>query len=285
MSRTFKPAASKSPVLGIDVSRFQGTIDWDQVAAARFPNPVTGKSEKIRFAYIRASGNGYVDANFARNWREAKRVGILRGPYIGITASAHRADEGGPLADATVYYTWLARALAEGGGYNATDLPPMLDHEKGQSDAPTPAESRLNVAVVRGIADLIAREMGRTAGVYSGAYWQWEVPPDVQGALARHPLWVPDYTRSGGSQLAAGAPWGAKVPDGWSGFYIRQIGSTYRIPGITANTVDVNLYDGGLPSLILFVARSHITAIPWWGYAAILAVLGVVGFALMGGLS
>lgn len=278
MSRTFKPAASKSPVLGIDVSRFQGTIDWDQVAAARIRNPVTGKDEKIRFAYIRASGNGYVDANFARNWREAKRVGILRGPYIGITAAAHTAAAGPPLADASVYYTWLKRAIEEGGGYGPTDLPPMLDHEKGQADAPTDAESRLNVAVVRGIADLIARDMGRTAGVYSGAYWQWEVPPDVQGALSRHPLWVPDYG-------PVTTPWGARVPDGWSGFYIRQFTSQARIPGITANTVDVNLYDGGLASLILFVARSHITAIPWWGYAAVLAVLGVLGFALMGGLS
>lgn len=282
MSRTEKPAASKSPTLGIDVSRFQGTIDWDLVARARIRNPVTGKDEPIRFAYIRACGAGWVDASFERNWKECERVGILRGPYVAMTAAAHEADpRGGPLADARVYYDALRRAL--GNDYGPADLPPMLDHEKGQAHAPTPDTSRLNVAVVAHLRDLIARGMGRSCGVYTGAYWQWSVPPDAQHKLSSSPLWVPDYR----PMPRAGAPWSARIPDGWDKWFIRQYTSQARIPGITANTCDVNLYDGGLPALQLFVARSHITAIPWWGFAAMAGIiLAVVAASFMsGGLS
>jgi lysozyme len=56
---------------GIDVSRHQGTVDWDKVKEA-------GKV----FAGIRATmGATGRDDQFARNWKEAKRVGILRMAY------------------------------------------------------------------------------------------------------------------------------------------------------------------------------------------------------------
>lgn len=68
------PAPSPPHVLGepgIDVSRWQGEIDWERVAAAG-----------IRFAGIRATtGATGKDIQFARNWAEAKRVGIQRMAY------------------------------------------------------------------------------------------------------------------------------------------------------------------------------------------------------------
>lgn len=57
--------------LGIDVSRWQGEVNWDAMAAAG-----------VRFAGIRATmGETGVDVQFARNWREAKRVGVARMAY------------------------------------------------------------------------------------------------------------------------------------------------------------------------------------------------------------
>ena len=54
---------------GIDVSQWQGSIDWDRVAGSG-----------VRFALIRVSdGTGHHDAQFTRNWSEARRTGILRG--------------------------------------------------------------------------------------------------------------------------------------------------------------------------------------------------------------
>lgn len=277
MARRSLPAVSRSPVLGIDVSRFQGRIDWDRVAAATILNPVTRRQERVRFAFIRASGGGWIDANFAYNWREAKRVGILRGPYVAITAAAHEETAGGPIEDAAVYYDALRRALEAGGGYGPLDLEPMLDHEKGQADAPTDDESRLNVATVEAIADMIARGMGRRAGIYSGAYWEWEVPRDIQAKLSHLPLWSPDY------RPINGFPWDLRVPTGWRKWYFRQFTSRGTIAGIPSSAgghLDVNLYDGGMFALRLHAARSHLTGRNLIGGLLALSVL-VVFLALM----
>lgn len=58
---------------GIDVSRWQGNMNWDAIAI---------NSKKVLFAGIRATISwGYVDSWFNRNWVEAKRVGIFRAAY------------------------------------------------------------------------------------------------------------------------------------------------------------------------------------------------------------
>ncbi|MBR2863441.1 MAG: glycosyl hydrolase family 25 [Bacteroidaceae bacterium] len=57
---------------GIDVSRYQGIIDWDQVAG----------SYLISYAYLKATeGASLVDKTYARNLKEAKRVGLSVGSY------------------------------------------------------------------------------------------------------------------------------------------------------------------------------------------------------------
>ncbi len=57
---------------GIDVSRYQGFINWDQVAG----------SEQISYAYLKATeGASLVDVTYKRNLREARRVGLSVGSY------------------------------------------------------------------------------------------------------------------------------------------------------------------------------------------------------------
>ena len=63
----------------MDVSRYQGTIDWEKVKA----------SGKVDGVMIRAMGNSaagrpsapYTDPQFARNYSECKRLGIPCGVY------------------------------------------------------------------------------------------------------------------------------------------------------------------------------------------------------------
>ena len=74
---TFLPYVEVAPVfhpkvLGIDVSRHQGTMNWE-VAMDRGAN----------FAYIRCTvGDYYTDPEFSRNWQECKRLGIPVSPYF-----------------------------------------------------------------------------------------------------------------------------------------------------------------------------------------------------------
>ena len=59
------------PIHGIDVSRYQGDIDWRAL-----------KQSGVQFAWIKATeGADYVDPKFRQNWDEAKAAGIPRGAY------------------------------------------------------------------------------------------------------------------------------------------------------------------------------------------------------------
>ena len=56
---------------GIDVSHYQGAIDWKKVAA-----------DNVSYAYVKATeGESYVDDTYAYNIREARKNGISVGAY------------------------------------------------------------------------------------------------------------------------------------------------------------------------------------------------------------
>lgn len=58
---------------GIDVSHYQGRIDWDEVA----------KDPKAGFVYLKATeGTSITDDTYKRNFQECKRVGLKVGSYL-----------------------------------------------------------------------------------------------------------------------------------------------------------------------------------------------------------
>src|SRR5436190_4558929 len=64
-------AAHVMPVQGIDVSYWQGDVDWQAVTDAG-----------VYFAYIKATeGADHLDPKFLDNWQEAKQAGVARGAY------------------------------------------------------------------------------------------------------------------------------------------------------------------------------------------------------------
>lgn len=65
------PRKSRYPILGVDVSRHQGTIDWAAV-----------KGEGVSFAYLKASeGGDHRDPLFDANRLAAKKAGLAAGAY------------------------------------------------------------------------------------------------------------------------------------------------------------------------------------------------------------
>lgn len=83
------PSQSRYPVRGVDVSRYQGQIDWELLA-----------SNDISFAYIKATeGSSYVDSCFSYNYEEARKTSLRVGAYHffsydseGQTQAAHYID-------------------------------------------------------------------------------------------------------------------------------------------------------------------------------------------------
>ena len=99
------PLLAGYSVHGIDVSAYQGRIDWPEVAR-----------QQVRFAFIKASeGASLRDARFRRNWREARAAGVLCGAYHYFQPTR----DGGQQAELFMRTVPLRPG----------DLPPVLDVE------------------------------------------------------------------------------------------------------------------------------------------------------------
>lgn len=96
---------------GIDVSRYQGIINWKEV------KEMEDKGIKIGFAFIKATeGVSNVDEQFRRNWIKASEQGIPKGAYhffLPTRNAQKQADN----------FTGMVN-LTSG------DMPPVLDVEK-----------------------------------------------------------------------------------------------------------------------------------------------------------
>jgi len=67
----FELAALGYPVKGVDVSHYQGEIDWKALSKSG-----------VHFAYIKATeGANMRDRRFADNWRLSREAGVRRGAY------------------------------------------------------------------------------------------------------------------------------------------------------------------------------------------------------------
>lgn len=65
------PSKSRYPVRGVDVSAYQGLIDWEVLA-----------SQNISFAFIKATeGSSFTDKYFEKNYEQAQKTDLRIGAY------------------------------------------------------------------------------------------------------------------------------------------------------------------------------------------------------------
>jgi len=95
---------------GIDVSRYQGLINWEEVKEMEI------KNVKIGFSFIKATeGINNEDKRFERNWKAAKKAGMIRGAYHFFNPYKSGREQAQNFIETVV--------LSKG------DLPPVLDVE------------------------------------------------------------------------------------------------------------------------------------------------------------
>jgi len=100
----------KGKVIGIDVSEFQGKVDWEEVE-------ILDEKYPVQFVFIRATaGNDRVDRQFNKNWEGAKENKIMRGAYHYYRPNENSIEQ----ADLFIKTVKLQKG----------DLPPVLDIEK-----------------------------------------------------------------------------------------------------------------------------------------------------------
>lgn len=197
---------------GIDVSSYQGEIDWDAVAA-----------DDIDFAMIRVGYRGYgngtlnTDKNYAQNIRGAMDAGLTTGVYF--FAQAITVEEAIEEADYVI-------SLLEG---LDIDGPVAYDWEMHDSTYRVYGTSpEMATACAVAFCERI-KEAGYTPMVYAGAYVSY-IKYD-QGALADYISWYPEYKSEKSEKLCPSLVYHM---DYW------QFSSSRSVAGI-GGRVDMNL--------------------------------------------
>jgi lysozyme len=194
------------PIQGIDVSKYQGDIDWRKARAAG-----------VRFAFIKATeGGDYVDPNFLQNWEGAKQAGIARGAY-------HFVYWCRPANQQALWYMLNVPRDPDA-------LPPVLDVEWNghSSTCPKripPAEALQKIKV---LLDALESYTGKIPIIYTDPVFYREV---LEGHISGYPFWLRSVAAEP-SQLYPGQPWAF-----W------QFTTTGRVPGISGD-VDRNSFNG-----------------------------------------
>lgn len=187
-------AEAAEPVYaGIDISRYQGTVDFDRVAA-----------DGIDIVYMRAGeGNDYIDPEYERNYQQAREAGLKSGAYLYVTATT--VDEGREQAK-------FFASLLQGKEFACR---PVMDFENLRG---------LNRQTANDIAlaflQTLEEETGVTPAIYTGAY---KVEAVWDPALAAYPLWIAEY---GVEEPKTTGAWKE-----WSGFQYTDKGQVDGIDG------------------------------------------------------
>ncbi len=138
------PGLNDYPVRGVDLSSYQGAVDWDLLSA-----------QGIRFAFIKATeGSSLVDPMFKDNWTAAAETELRIGAYHFFSFES----PGEKQAD-------LFRSTVSG---VSGMLPPVIDVEfygkfRSKNDIDVPAVKK----ELRALVDLLSEEYGMKPIIYA----------------------------------------------------------------------------------------------------------------------
>ena len=159
-----KHSPRRYQVHGVDVSRWQGEIDWVKL-----------RSQGANFAYIKATDGGdHLDPMFRKNWRRAKQSGIKHGAYHFF----YWCRTAGEQAD------WFIRNVPR----DPEALPPVIDVEwNGDSSCkrrPSPARVREKMQV---FMDKLEAYYGKRPIIYTAPDFYED---NLAGAFKNYPFWL-----------------------------------------------------------------------------------------------
>lgn len=194
--------------LGVDVSVFQGDIDWEQVKAAGY-----------EFAILRIGYRGYgeegtlnADEKFEQNLENARKAGIDVGVYF--FSQAVNEEEAKEEADFVLEYL-KGQELQMPVVYD----PEHILEDEARTDGVTGEQFTQNAKVFCKEIE----EAGYDAMIYSNMLWEaYEL--DLE-KLSDYPVWYADYE---------------ELPQTPYRFSMWQYSSTGIVPGIEGN-VDLNI--------------------------------------------
>lgn len=220
-------------VYGIDVSRHQGVIDWqDLYLSCDKHGTVSGKLDKspkylqpVFFAIAKSTqGTKLRDSRFESNYTEAKRCGMVCGAYHFLTMNA----TGKAQAEHFIKNTTL----------ESGDLPPVLDLEKNSADGHISDKAfSAIIPIAKEWLAAVEKHYAAKPIIYTNmnVYTKFIATDPI---LSKYDLWIADI--------------GKERPNA-SNCIIWQFSHNGEINGITQNNVDLNLFYGNHASLVKYV--------------------------------
>ncbi len=185
--------ATGSTVKGVDVSTYQGSVNW-----------ASAKSAGIVFGIARMSdGLNYPDNEFAANWKNMKAQGIVRGVYQFFE----------PAQDPTQQANMLLNAVNSAGGFIPEDLPPVMDIEVTGGQSPSTIQAHMQTWL-----NVIEKAVGRKPIIYTAAF----MSSNIGSGFGSYPLWVANWGVS--------CP---TMPSGWTAWKFWQNADNGSVSGIS----------------------------------------------------
>lgn len=159
-----KRAPKHYQVHGVDVSRWQGDIDWMKL-----------RTQGANFAFIKATDGGdHLDPMFQTNWRRAKEAGIKRGAYhffYWCRVASSQAE-------------WFIRNVPK----DPDALPPVIDAEYNHDSACKKQLSRAKyVEKIKVFAEMLERHYGKRPIIYTAPDFYED---NLAGELKNYPFWL-----------------------------------------------------------------------------------------------
>jgi lysozyme len=206
-------------IQGIDVSHFQGTVNWQEV-----------KQAGMKFAIAKATeGQNTVDSQFKTNWQNIKAAGLLRGAYH--------------FFDAGIDGTSQANHFLQTAQVEAGDLPPVIDVEAAAN-----ASNATILQEVQNWLDTVEQALNRLPMIYTTAsFWN----SHLNHTFGKYPLWVAEY---GVSVPKIPAGW-----SNWQFWQYSQSGSVEGVTGSVDMDYFNGSYDDLLAFLQLAEPQSSST--------------------------
>ena len=138
------PSVQSYPIRGVDVSEYQGEIDWQTLSA-----------QNIDFAFVKATeGSSYKDPYFERNIEEAQKTDLRIGVYHFFSFESGGKTQAENFCSQSVYYDGM--------------LPPVCDVEYyGEHKSLTDEELIQVKDELRTFVDIISEKYGVTPIIYA----------------------------------------------------------------------------------------------------------------------
>lgn len=217
------PAVNRAltlPIQGVDVSKWQGPIDWSAARAAG-----------TRFAFIKATeGGDYIDPYFQTNWQNARAAGVQRGAYHFVYWCRPAQEQA----------AWIIQNFPR----DADALPPTLDVEWNSHSKTCPHRlpKENAMAVIRYLLQVMEQHTGKRPLIYTDIPFHAEV---LEGELHDYAFWIRS-TAAEPHVRYNNRPW-----------HFWQFTTTGRVPGI-GPAVDRNAFHGGEAAWQLFATTGRI---------------------------